>query len=386
LLSNLATTVSAFQRPRPARLIAVGNCSPQLQIESKNRNAAGADRRNNGDTLRRLRQNVSMNARSNSIARTSPTNDSEWRWKAVVDRDWQADGKFFYCVKTTGIYCRPSCPSRRPKRENVDFRTTQEAAEKAGFRPCKRCKPCKPSLSESHAALVAKACRRIEAAETSLSLPALAREAGVSPYHFHRLFKRVTGLTPKAYGVADRAGRLRSQLRRDCTVTEAIFDAGFNSGGRFYETAHDVLGMTPSTFRAGGRNTTIWFAIGQVSLGAILVARSEKGVCAILLGKDPEALVCDLQDCFPEANLVGGDKEFEKLLSKVVGLVEAPGIGLGLPLDIRGTAFQQRVWNALRKIPVGPSSRSHVGGRTHSVTRPEQQGEFAWIGGQGTDP
>jgi AraC family transcriptional regulator of adaptative response/methylated-DNA-[protein]-cysteine methyltransferase len=327
-----------------------------LEIESKNRNAAGADRRNNGDTIRRLRQNVSMNARSKSTARTSPTNDSDWRWKAVVERDRQADGKFFYSVKTTGIYCRPSCPSRRPKRENVDFRTTQEAAEKAGFRPCKRCKPCKPSLSESHAALVAKVCRRIEAAGTSLSLSALAREAGVSPYHFHRLFKSVTGLTPKAYGVAHRAGRLRSQLRRDCTVTEAIFDAGFNSGGRFYETAHDVLGMTPSTFRAGGRNTNIWFAIGQASLGSILVARSERGVCAILLGADPEALVCDLQDCFPEANLVGGDKEFEKLVSKVVGLVDAPGTGLDLPLDIRGTAFQQRVWDVLRKIPAGSTA------------------------------
>jgi AraC family transcriptional regulator of adaptative response/methylated-DNA-[protein]-cysteine methyltransferase len=297
-----------------------------------------------------------MTARSKSTARASPTNDSDWRWNAVVDRDRQADGKFFYSVKTTGIYCRSSCPSRRPKRENVDFHTTQEAAEKAGFRPCKRCKPCKPSLSESHTALVAKVCRRIEAAETSLSLSALAREAGVSPYHFHRLFKSVTGLTPKAYGVAHRAGRLRSQLRRDCTVTEAIFDAGFNSAGRFYETAREVLGMTPSTFRAGGRNTNIWFAIGQVSLGSILVARSEKGVCAILLGEYPEALVCDLQDCFSEANLVGGDKEFEKLVSKVVGLVEAPGTGLDLPLDIRGTAFQQRVWNALRKIPVGSTA------------------------------
>jgi AraC family transcriptional regulator of adaptative response/methylated-DNA-[protein]-cysteine methyltransferase len=294
-----------------------------------------------------------MNARSKSTARTSLTNDSDWRWKAVVERDRQADGKFFYCVKTTGIYCRPTCPSRRPKRENVDFRTTLEAAEQAGFRPCKRCKPCTLSLSESHAALVAKVCRRIEAAETSLSLSVLARGAGVSPYHFHRLFKSVTGLTPKAYGVAHRAGRLRSQLRRACTVTEAIFDAGFNSGGRFYETAHEVLGMTPSAFRAGGRNTHIWFAIGQVSLGSILVARSGKGVCAILIGADPEALVCNLQDCFPEANLVGGDKEFEKLVSKVVGLVEAAGTGLDLPLDIQGTAFQQRVWNALRKIPIG---------------------------------
>jgi AraC family transcriptional regulator of adaptative response/methylated-DNA-[protein]-cysteine methyltransferase len=297
-----------------------------------------------------------MNTRNELTRRTSCANDGDWRWNAVVTRDRQADGRFFYAVKTTGVYCRPSCSSRLAKRENVVFHTTQEAAEKAGFRPCKRCRPGKPSLSESHAALVAKVCRRIEEAGTPLSLPALAREAGVSPYYFHRLFKSVTGLTPKSYVVAHRAGRLRSQLHRGRSVTEAIFDAGFNSGGRFYETSHEVLGMTASTFRSGGRNTNIWFALGQSSLGSILVARSEKGVCAILLGDDPEALVHDLQDRFPAANLVGGDKEFEKLVSKIVGLVEAPGTGLDLPLDIRGTAFQQRVWNALRKIPAGSTA------------------------------
>lgn len=297
-----------------------------------------------------------MNARNGLTRRTSGANDGDWRWHAVVTRDRQADGRFFYAVKTTGVYCRPACPSRLAKKENVAFYTTQEAAEKDGFRPCRRCKPGGPSLSESHAALVAKVCRRIEEAETPLSLPALAREAGVSPYYFHRLFKSFTGLTPKSYGVAHRAGRLRSQLHRGRTVTEAILDAGFNSGGRFYETSYEVLGMTPSIFRSGGRNTNIWFAIGRSSLGSILVARSEKGVCAILLGDDPEALVRDLQDRFPEANLVGGDKEFEKLVSRIVGLVEAPGTGLDLPLDIRGTAFQQRVWNALRKIPVGSTA------------------------------
>jgi AraC family transcriptional regulator, regulatory protein of adaptative response / methylated-DNA-[protein]-cysteine methyltransferase len=297
-----------------------------------------------------------MNARSKQVPRNSATNDCDWRWEAVVARDRQADGKFFYSVKTTGVYCRSSCPSRLAKRENVAFHTTQAEAENAGFRPCKRCKPGKPSLSESRVAVVAKVCRRIEEAETPPSLTALACGANMSPYHFHRLFKIVTGLTPKQYGIAHRADRLRSQLRRGRTVTEAIFDAGFNSGGRFYETSDEVLGMTPSAFRAGGRNTNIRFAIGQSSLGSILVAKSDKGVCAILLGDDPETLVRDLEDRFPEANLVGGDEEFEKLVSKVVGFVEAPGTELDLPLDIRGTAFQQRVWNALRKVPTGSTA------------------------------
>ncbi|MDB6104649.1 MAG: O-6-methylguanine methyltransferase, partial [Gammaproteobacteria bacterium] len=297
-----------------------------------------------------------MNARSKQVPRNPATNDCDWRWEAVVARDRQADGKFFYSVKTTGVYCRSSCPSRLAKRENVAFYTTQAEAENAGFRPCKRCKPGKPSLSESRVAVVAKVCRRIEEAETPPSLTALACEANMSPYHFHRQFKTVTGLTPKQYGIAHRADRLRSQLRRGRTVTEAIFDAGFNSGGRFYETSDEVLGMTPSAFRAGGRNTNIRFAIGQSSLGSILVAKSDKGVCAILLGDDPETLVRDLEDRFPEANLVGGDEEFEKWVSKVVGFVEALGTGLELPLDIRGTAFQQRVWNALRKVPSGSTA------------------------------
>jgi AraC family transcriptional regulator, regulatory protein of adaptative response / methylated-DNA-[protein]-cysteine methyltransferase len=235
--------------------------------ESKNRNATDGQGRNNGDTMSRLRESP-MNARRTQITLDTPIKDSDCRdsdcrWKAVVGRDRAADGRFFYSVKTTGIYCRPSCPARLAKRENVAFHRTQADAESAGFRACKRCRPDKSSLLETHAAVVAKVCRRIEDAETPLSLPALAREAGMSPYHFHRLFKSITGLTPKEYHVAHRAGRLRSQLGQGRTVTEAIFAAGFNSGGRFYETSHEVLGMTPSTFRAGGRNTDIWFAIGQ---------------------------------------------------------------------------------------------------------------------------
>jgi AraC family transcriptional regulator of adaptative response/methylated-DNA-[protein]-cysteine methyltransferase len=276
------------------------------------------------------------------------------RWQAVVARDRAADGTFVYAVATTGVYCRPSCPSRRAKPENVGFFATCADAEKAGFRPCLRCKPDKAGLDEAHTAMVARACRAIEAANTPPPLAELARSAGISSFHFHRLFKAITGVTPKAYASAHRAARLRAELAHpEASVTSAIYGAGFNSSGRFYATANDVLGMRPKDYRAGGANTEIRFAIGECSLGSILVARSERGVCAILMGDDPEALARDLQDRFPRATLVGGDAEFERLVAKVVGFVEAPGQGLDLPLDVRGTAFQQRVWQALRDIPAG---------------------------------
>jgi AraC family transcriptional regulator of adaptative response/methylated-DNA-[protein]-cysteine methyltransferase len=283
-------------------------------------------------------------------------NVKERRWAAVVARDPKADGKFFYSVKTTGVYCRPSCASRRAKRENVAFHATTAAAEHAGFRPCKRCRPDQAPLAAQHAATVARICRRIESADKAPSLAALAREAHMSRYHFHRVFKALTGVTPKSYAAAHRAGRVRHELGRSRTVTEAIFDAGFNSGGRFYATSDAVLGMTPTDYRSGGTRADIRFAVGECSLGSILVAKSAKGVCAILLGDDPDQLARDLQDRFPRANLIGADARFEKLVAQIVGFVEAPAVGLELPLDVRGTAFQQRVWQALRKIPAGSTA------------------------------
>ncbi|MDQ0472231.1 bifunctional DNA-binding transcriptional regulator/O6-methylguanine-DNA methyltransferase Ada [Labrys wisconsinensis] len=275
------------------------------------------------------------------------------RWPAVLRRDAAADGRFVYAVRTTGIYCRPSCPSRRAQPRNVTFYATGTEARAAGYRACERCTPDAASPAERSAAMVARACRMIEAAEEPPKLEALAAAAGVSPFYFHRQFKAVTGLTPKAYAAAERARRVRAGLGAAGSVTEAIYDAGFNSNSRFYETSNAVLGMTPSAYRQGGRDADIHFAIGECSLGSILVARSDKGVCAILLGDDPDALARDLQDRFPRANLIGGDAGFEALVAKVVGFVEAPGIGLDLPLDMRGTAFQQRVWQALRAIPAG---------------------------------
>jgi AraC family transcriptional regulator, regulatory protein of adaptative response / methylated-DNA-[protein]-cysteine methyltransferase len=281
---------------------------------------------------------------------------SDPRWAAVAARDAAADGQFFYSVRSTGVYCRPSCAARPARPENVEFHASAADAERAGFRPCKRCKPDQAAAAEQMAARVAALCRFIEAAEQPPTLEELAREAGLSPHHLHRQFKQVTGLTPKAYAAAQRAGRVRRELARSDTVTEAIYDAGYNSNGRFYEEAAELLGMTPTAWRDGGADTEIRFAIGQCALGAILVAQSPRGICAITLGDDAEQLVRELQDRFPKARLVGADAGFERLVARVVGFVEAPGLGLHLPLDVRGTAFQQRVWQALRQIPSGSTA------------------------------
>ncbi|HEY6175360.1 MAG TPA: bifunctional DNA-binding transcriptional regulator/O6-methylguanine-DNA methyltransferase Ada [Kofleriaceae bacterium] len=275
------------------------------------------------------------------------------RWAALRSRDASADGTFVYSVKTTGVYCRPSCAARPARPENVAFHDTPAAAERAGFRACKRCKPDQPPLAERQAAQIAALCRMIETSDQVPTLDELARRAGMSAFHIHRLFKAVTGVTPRAYAAAHRARRVRGELARRATVTEAIYGAGYNSSARFYEASNAVLGMTPTAYRAGGTGAEIRFAIGQCSLGAILVAATARGVCAILLGDDPEALAHDLERRFPRAQLVGADAGFEQLVAQVVGLVEQPQLGSELPLDIRGTAFQQRVWKALRRIPAG---------------------------------
>jgi AraC family transcriptional regulator of adaptative response/methylated-DNA-[protein]-cysteine methyltransferase len=274
----------------------------------------------------------------------------------VVARDRRADGTFYYAVATTGVFCRPSCGARLANPQNVTFHQTPADAIRAGFRPCRRCRPDEPSLEQRHAATIAEVCRAMVDAAEPPSLAELARRAGLSPWHFHRVFKAVTGVTPRAYAAAHRSTRVRAELRKDKTVTHAIYDAGFNSGGRFYEASHQLLGMTPTGYRRGGAETEIRFAVGECSLGSILVARSATGVCAILLGDDPEALVRDLEDRFPRATLVGGDASFDALVATVVGFVEQPKLGLHLPLDVRGTAFQQRVWQALRGIPAGSTA------------------------------
>src|SRR6201993_2268815 len=284
---------------------------------------------------------------------TLPSVAEDPRWVRIVARDKTADGHLWYSVYTTGVYCRPSCPSRTANPNNVQLHDTLESAKATGFRPCKRCNPDGPSIECENAALVARACRIIEESDEEPSLEVLAAVVGRSPSYFHRMFKAATGVTPKDYAAAHRAAKVQQGLASGSSVTEAIYDAGFNSSGRFYEKSTGMLGMTPSQYRTGGANEEIKFAVGQTSLGAILVASSKKGVAAILLGDDPDKLVRNLQDRFARAHLVGADRDYEALVARVVGFVEAPRIGLDLPLDVRGTAFEQRVWQALREIPAG---------------------------------
>ena len=283
----------------------------------------------------------------------SPIPHADACWAAVAARDPAADGRFVYAVRTTGVYCRPGCGARTPRRENVRFHATPAAAREAGFRPCLRCRPDDPPRSARHAAAVARACRLIGTAEEPPALADLARTAGLSPFHFHRVFRDVTGVTPKAYAEAVRAERLAAGLPRAGSVTEAAYAAGYGTASRFYAAAGRHLGMTPGAYRRGGAGIAIRFAVAACALGFVLAAATERGLCAILLGDDPEALAQDLRARFPRADIAGAGVDFAAWLAEVVAFVAAPRNGLALPLDIGGTAFQQRVWAALRAIPAG---------------------------------
>ncbi|HLN09718.1 MAG TPA: bifunctional DNA-binding transcriptional regulator/O6-methylguanine-DNA methyltransferase Ada [Xanthobacteraceae bacterium] len=288
------------------------------------------------------------------------------RWDAVRRRDPAADGRFLYSVVTTGVYCRPSCAARPARRENVAFHATGADAERAGFRPCKRCRPDLAPRADRDAAMIARACRTIEAAEEPVPLAALAAAAGLSPAWFHRTFRRIVGVTPKAYADAHRQRRVQDQLSAGSAVTQAIYGAGFNSSGRFYEATPGMLGMTPSAYRAGGRGETIRYAVGHSSLGCVLVAATDRGVAAITLGDAAAPLVADLRRRFPEADLREADAEFSSWVEAIVHIVDEPSSAgsLSLPLDIRGTAFQRRVWEVLMSIPAGETlSYSEVAAR-----------------------
>ncbi|MEG9432948.1 bifunctional DNA-binding transcriptional regulator/O6-methylguanine-DNA methyltransferase Ada [Terriglobus sp. ADX1] len=284
---------------------------------------------------------------------------SDTRWDAVVRRDRNADGAFVYSVRSTGIFCRPGCSSRTPRPENVRFYANAQDAIRAGFRPCQRCKP--DQNANPSAEVIASACRAIEnAVATGDSVPqleTLAQQAGLSQFHLHRQFRAATGLTPRQYANALRSKQMLKHLKGSATVTESIYETGFSSSSRFYHAAANTLGMTPTQFRKGGQNTDITYAIGSSTLGMILVARSPRGICAILMGDDEKTLVDDLQQRFPQASLVQGDTDFSETLEKIVALTEQPrSHRIDLPLDIRGTAFQQRVWQALQAIPAGETA------------------------------
>lgn len=289
-------------------------------------------------------------------APTPPFATETARRAALASRDPAADEHFVYSVRTTGVYCRPSCRARPARAENVAFHATPAEAERRGFRACRRCRPDEPPRAVREAAIVAAACRTIEESEEPPSLAALADAARMSPHHFHRLFRRVAGVTPRAYADAVRHRRVRRELGDGSAVTEAIYSAGFGSSSRFYEAAEAMLGMTPTTFRDGGTDTEIRSAFGRSTLGAVLVAATTRGVCAILLGDDRGELEADLRRRFPRARFVDPEPAFASTVEAVVRLVDDPARGLALPLDIRGTAFQRRVWEALRGLPAGTTT------------------------------
>ena len=278
--------------------------------------------------------------------------ENTW-WDALCQRDKQADGRFVYGVKTTGIFCMPSCASRLPLRENVQFFVDAAAAQQAGFRPCKRCCPGSLAGGQRQCAASGHACQLMRQAETSLTLTQVANAVGISPYHFHRLFKAQVGVTPKRYAAALRGQRVRALLSDAAPVTQAALAAGFHSSEQFYQESHQLLGMAPRRFKHKGQGMTIHFAIGSCSLGAVLVAESERGVCAVLLGDDATALINELHSLFANATVLDGDAAFEQRMALVIRAIDSPGAPLTLPLDIRGTAFQLRVWQALRDIPLG---------------------------------
>ena len=279
--------------------------------------------------------------------------NEEQCWEAVCGHDAAQDGRFFYSVKTTGVYCRPGCASRRPRRENVAFYQTTAEAEAAGFRPCKRCRPNEGSPAERHLAAVERACDLIRTSESLPSLAELAAAARISPYHFHRVFKQITGATPRDWGKAHRLDRFADRLDAGENIAEAAYGAGFGGSSRAYEAAGNGLGMTPGARRNGGKGETIRYTVVSTWLGWALVAATERGVCMTALGDDRAALEADLRRRFPAAELAPADAALADWAGRIVRFITRPGDQLDLPLDIRGTAFQAQVWRALREIPVG---------------------------------
>lgn len=275
----------------------------------------------------------------------------ESRWQVVLQRDSTGDGAFYYAVKTTGIFCRPGCSSRTPKRENVAFFETVRAAEEAGFRACKRCDPAGTPPSQQLTQLITQACQQIESAETEPTLTELAESANMSKWHFQRVFKQTVGLTPKQYAKAKRTQRFRASLKTSPTVTDAIYDAGFGSSSHAYEK--EILAMTPTTYRNGADGLHIRYTISPCSLGQVIIAMTERGVCAIAFNDDEASLVAELNKSFPKAEIMKAEDDLAETVGAVVALIDEPSANHDLPLDIQGTVFQEQVWQALRGIPAG---------------------------------
>ena len=278
------------------------------------------------------------------------------RWQAVVQRNPKAVGKFVYAVITTGIFCKPTCSSRKPNKENVRFFDNWQMAEKNGFRACKRCSPNVSNIVNFSTEIVVQACKIIEEAEKEPSLNQLAEGAGLSSYHFHRIFKNTVGITPKQYAMEHRLNRVRSNLLQNSTVTEAVYEAGFESGSRFYETSKKALGMKPSSYKKGGEGLSIRYAIAKSYLGWVLAATTEHGICKIDFDDMPDVLLSRLKADFPQAECHDTDSEFKTIMTQTIKFLAAPSQGCDLPLDVQGTAFQRRVWAALQTIPPGSTA------------------------------
>ncbi len=281
---------------------------------------------------------------------------SEEQWDKIATRDPYADGEFVFGVKTTGIYCRPSCPARRPKRENVSVFDLNQQAEASGFRACKRCRPKNISTAQSHRLAIEVACRSLELADQEPSLEALAEEANMSKFHFQKTFKLLTGVTPKQYRKATLEKSIRAVLGTAATITEAVFESGYNAASRYYDDTTKMLGMSPSSYRAGAKGEIIVYAFADSWLGTVSVAFSRRGICAVRLNDNAERGEAELRALFPNAILVFGEGDVESFVRSVVEKIEEPENVDELPLDIRGTAFQHRVWSALQKIPVGSTA------------------------------
>jgi AraC family transcriptional regulator, regulatory protein of adaptative response / methylated-DNA-[protein]-cysteine methyltransferase len=310
---------------------------------------------------------TTMRALDTSSARPAMI-DAEASWAAVISRDARSDGQFVYAVSTTGVYCRPTCPSRRPLRGNVAFFAGPDEAEAAGYRGCRRCHP--RSAQSAAARAVEQARGLLDASDDRrVTLDVLARAVGLSPFHLQRTFKRLTGVTPKEYAAARRAERLKTRLRKGDTVSRATYEAGYGSNSRVYEKAHAQLGMTPATYRRGGHGIHIRYTIVDSALGRLLVGATEQGVCAVTMGDEERSLEAALRQEYPKATLERTDEMLGGWVEAIVRQLEGTSASLSIPTDVEGTAFQRRVWKALREIPAGETrSYSEVAASIGSPT------------------